>query len=354
MIHLIYPHKNLKSAPNIIGHTLLKHFDEKYGVRAYNNLDCSKIDPVDGDILIGHPNLVTFNIFNRSLDNSKWRRKILLHPFNHDWEQISYLEPYIDKVDSFLAISGKYWHRNVSDPRIARWMPKVKQLDLAVEPMDFPKVKHCYNPPGKRKFLYIGNTNPGKNVSYLREISIALPDLEISHIGTGNIGGNVRALGYRDLQRHESLKLISEYDFLLTVGTFDANPTTILEAICWGLVPICSPSSGYENEPGIINISVSDFEHGKAKIAEVQNMPSDKLTQLHEVGYSNIIKHYNWKRFLFDVDNEINSKEIHHTNCKDNSLDYNISFPISKSMILRSFVLSNAKRIFRNMRGRHD
>ena len=36
----------------------------------------------------------------------------------------------------------------------------------------------------------------------------------------------------------KSLKIISEYDFLIHTSNFDANPSTVLEAMSWGLIPI--------------------------------------------------------------------------------------------------------------------
>lgn len=347
MIYLIYPHKKLKSAPNIIGYKLYNFLRKKYQVQALPHNGIKKISPNEGDILIGHPDLIKVTSFGRSINSVKWRRVVLIHPFNHDWDQVSYLERYIDKVDSFLAISGKYWHKSISDQRIKRWLPKIIQLDMAVDPEDFPKIKYNFSAVGLRKFVYIGNMNPGKNTDFLRKISIMCPNVPFFHIGPGVIGGKFIELGYMNFSSDEARKRLSEFDFFITVGTYDANPTTILESICWGLIPVCTKTSGYENEPGIINIDGVDINKAINTINYLNHVDYKILFNLQKKGFENIQKNYSWTSFFATVEKELFSKSAHLLDEKNNDLDYSERFPISRMRIYKAFILVNIKSIIR-------
>ncbi len=74
--------------------------------------------------------------------------------------------------------------------------------------------------------------------------------------------------------------LIKKYDFLITVGSSDANPTTILEAMAWGLIPVCSVQSGYEGFSGIRNISIDDMEDAVATINKLQSVSEEQLKKM--------------------------------------------------------------------------
>ena len=52
---------------------------------------------------------------------------------------------------------------------------------------------------------------------------------------------------------------------MITLGSADANPTTILEAMAWGLIPVCSVQSGYEGFSSIRNISIDCIVTKNAK-----------------------------------------------------------------------------------------
>lgn len=353
IIHVVYPHKKLRSAPNIIGHRLIKGLKERnFNVKGHHYMSWGRIKPGPDDILIGHPYLIKPNFFYNSL-KYKWKRKILLHPFNHDWEQNSYLDEYIDIVDIYLAISGKYWHKKFSDKRIARWKPKLKQLDLAIELDKNERVKENFNPKGKRKFLYIGNQNPGKNTKLLKELSILRTDLVISHIGAGEVGGNVKSYGYLNLDDIYAKKVIGSHDFLLTVGTYDANPTTILEAINWGLIPVCSVSSGYELEPGILNIPIDSSSNALGYIDYLNNVIADsELNEIQKQGVKNVKENFTWDRFIDSVCEELNSSKKHILDPRDPMLDYKVSFPISNFRAWEMYLKSNFKRMLLSLIGK--
>ena len=144
--------------------------------------------------------------------------------------------------DLFLAITGPHWFRTVAESPCSHWLPKMIHLDLAIDRKDFPSLKTSFGAAGKRRVLYIGHTSRGKNTAYLTEIAALLPDTEFAWIGKGvrPIHG-LTAHGFVDYDSTAGKELLAGFDFFLTVGNADANPTTILEAMSWGMVPISVP-----------------------------------------------------------------------------------------------------------------
>ena len=100
-----------------------------------------KIVPNPGDILIGHPHPFPFTIFRRSLRDNNWSKIIILQPFNLDVNQVGYIDSFIDRCDSFLAITGNYWFERINQTCLSRWKPKMVHIDLAVDRNNFPRIK---------------------------------------------------------------------------------------------------------------------------------------------------------------------------------------------------------------------
>ena len=96
---------------------------------------------------------------------------------------------------------------------------------------------------------------------------------------------------------------------MITVGSADANPTTILEAMAWGLIPVCSVQSGYEGFPGIRNISIDCLDDAVETIKTHQLIPEEQLKKWQQENLNLLDKHFNWERFCAQVLNEIENKE---------------------------------------------
>jgi glycosyltransferase involved in cell wall biosynthesis len=308
-IHLVYPHRNKISAPDVIGFTLMQALATLDEVVAYEWDSVGKIVPRPGDMLIGHPHPIPCTIFRRSLHHENWSRIIILQPFNLDINQVGYLDSIIDDCDLFLAITGKYWFDRIDQSPLARWSPKMRHVDLAVDRNSFPRIKSTFNPPGKRKFIYIGDDNPVKNVSLLSTVARALPEYCFGWAGSGSDHKGLLRLGYRDFSSQSCQKLISQYDFLITLGTADANPTTILEAMSWGLVPICTPTSGYENTPGIVTVPTNDMDGTISVIRQLQYAPEEELVSLVTQSDELLNNHFTWDRFCGQVMSALMSKD---------------------------------------------
>lgn len=302
MIHLIYPHRNLISAPDVIGYMLGQHLSRTHEVRYHNFDSFGQIYPEPGDVLLGHAHPFPSTIFRRSVRSEGWARRILVQPFNGEWEQCGFIDDVIDDCDHFLAITGSYWFNRVGDTRASRWKPKMVHLDLAVDRKSFPPLKSSYAEPGKRRFVYIGNDHPGKNLPYLDAVAARWSGGTIDWAGRGRRYPHLNQLGYLDFSSTEARTLLSQYDFLITLGSADANPTTILEAMSWGLIPICTPTSGYQDEPGVVNVPPSNVDAVCATLDSLQHTDSGSLELLRQAGEERVERHYNWGRFLGQVD----------------------------------------------------
>ena len=323
-VHLIYPHKNKISTPNVIGYRLIEALSKIDDVVAYEWDSFSVISPSPGDVLIGHVHPVPGTIMRRSLRRSGWHRKIILQPYNEDLNQVGYLDPVVDYCDSFLAITGSYWFERISQSPFKRWAPKMVHVDLAVDQNHYKKIKFKFSDPGKRKFVYIGHDLHYKNLNYLQSLAKAFPQFEFHWIGAGSKREPLIQHGKVDFSTGRGRGFIDNFDFMITVGSADANPTTILEAISWGLIPVCTPTSGYVNNPGVINIPLNDLPRASKILANLNTCDDSILKSIQNQGYQQLIEHFNWERFERQIIEEVKSNKANPINPVGAPLSYSI------------------------------
>jgi hypothetical protein len=273
----------------------LKQFDE---VKAHDWDSYYQIKPNPGDMLIGHLCPLPFTVMKRSLKLPGWRRKIIIQPYNESMDYAAFDDEYIDMCDISLAITGPYWFDRISKHHFfSRYMPKLRRIDLAIDLDYFPRIKTKFNPPGQRKFVYVGVDNKYKNLNYLEAIFSKLPTFEIHAIGKIRSNRKFIHHGFVDFSTDSAKELIKEFDFLITVGSNDANPTTILEAIGWGLIPICTPTSGYLDIPGIVNVPVDSLNDTASILNHLQNCPDEELEEIRKTGQQTLVKDHFWDLF---------------------------------------------------------
>jgi glycosyltransferase involved in cell wall biosynthesis len=174
-------------------------------------------------------------------------------------------------------------------------------VDLAVDPADFPPIKSRFNVPTERRFLYIGHAAPTKNVAYLQKIARAMPHTHFGWIGGGPDAPPLNRYGPLNFRTTSARDLVAKYDFFITVGRADANPATVLEAMAWGLVPICTPSSGYFGYDSIVNIPLDDVSSAVAVLRRLQSAQEEDLSRLQQKNWQLIDEHFNWDRFAAQV-----------------------------------------------------
>jgi glycosyltransferase involved in cell wall biosynthesis len=285
--------------------------EARYEVLYYDWWAHGVIEPKPGDVLLGHPHPHPDSIFSRSLQRSGWRRRLMLAPFAFgDLRQFAFEDSIVPKCDLFLAITGPYWFGSVESSPCSHWRPKMIHLDMAVDRGHYPPLKDTFGPPGKRRVVYLGHTGRGKNTGYLSEIASLLPDVEFAWIGRGSrpIRG-LEPLGFIDYDSPASRELLARFDFMLTVGNADANPTTILEAMAWGLIPVCTPTSGYAGIPSIPNVPVGDAPKAAARLRQLLDADEADLLAMQSANRRLLDEHYNWDRFAAQVIEAIESSE---------------------------------------------
>ena len=262
-VHFIYARGLRASAPHSITNELVPRLRAAFGeVKLYDLSQVATITPSEGDILIGHPHHDIRTALQASIAHPAWKRRAILCPFSHAHLELNgWMDSLVEQADLFLAITGKYWIDTLEDSPLSHWKYKTRRLDLAVNPKWFPAVKRTWNPPGKRKFLYIGYTAPAKGTDYLCQLADANPALHFGWMGGGFMPTpRIEILGPCDFNLPESLRLVAGFDFVIACGRGDANPTTLLEGLARGLAPVCTPQSGYRNEPWLVNIPLDNIQ----------------------------------------------------------------------------------------------
>ena len=311
-IHLVYPTGPRISTPDAIGRNLALRLRERYGyeVVPHNWSSAEVIQPGAGDVLLGHPHPFPKTCFRLSMRQPGWLRILALAPYNHgDGVQVAFYETFIRNCALYLAITGNYWFNSIKQSPFAHWQPKMRHLDLAVDRVDFPALKTDFNPPGKRRFVYIGHSGWTKNPGFLEQLARRMPNVHFSWIGAARrrqIAG-FEALGYQDFSTDPAKQRISTFDFMITASQSDANPTTVLESMAWGLIPVCTPQSGYVGYPSIQNIPL-DIGKAVEILQQLQQLPDTALKEMQATNWHALESHFNWDRFAQQVVDAIESR----------------------------------------------
>jgi glycosyltransferase involved in cell wall biosynthesis len=310
-VHLVYPHGDRISTPDAIGRELGLRLEAAYEVVYHDWDEREAIVPEPGDVLLGHPHPDPNTVFRLSVELDGWERRLMMLPFSHrDLQWVAFTKSIVPKCDLFLAITGPYWFRTVGESRCSHWAPKMIHLDLAIDRKNYPPLKTSFGVPGKRRVVYIGHTVGYKNTSYLSEIAALVPEAEFAWIGNGTrtIPG-LTPLGQVEFDSPAGRVVVSQFDFMLTVGTADPNPTTILEAMAWGLIPICTPTSGYEGIRGIPNVPLDDAPAAAAILRRLLHADEAELVKMQSENWQKLDEHYTWDRFAAQVVGAIESTD---------------------------------------------
>jgi glycosyltransferase involved in cell wall biosynthesis len=307
-VHLVYPHGSSISTPDAIGRKVGERLERRYRVIYHDWSARYQIEPRPDEALVGHPHPVPGTVFRRSSRARDWGRVVMLAPFVDDPVQVAFEDAIIGHCDLFLAVTGPYWYSRIGRSTWSHWEPKMVHVNLAIDRTDFPQLKTRFNPQGERRFVYIGHLGHYKNTPYLGEIARRSPGVEFAWIGPGRRGlRGVAALGQQDFSTAAARGLVAGFDFLITVGRADANPTTILEAMAWGLIPVCTPHSGYQGVSGIVNVPLDDLAGAASAIRELQEMSDSDLRRIQQTNWDTLDRDFTWDRFAAQVVGAIES-----------------------------------------------
>lgn len=302
-IHWVYPHGDAISCPHAIGRKVAERLRRRFAVAQYDWDDTRAIAPAPGDVLLGHPHPCPWTVFRRSARRPGWSRVLVMSPYHHgDCVQVAWLDPIVRRSDAYLALTGNFWFASLDRSPFSHWRPRMTHVDLAVDRGDFPALKRRFNPPGRRRFLYIGHSGWQKNPRYLREIARAMPEASFAWIGAGPAAlPGFRALGAMDFRAPEARRAVADHDFLLTVGRADANPATVLEAMAWGLIPVCTRESGYAGHPGIPNVPLADAASAARVLRDLQDAPEERLLEMQALNWEALERRFTWDRVAAQV-----------------------------------------------------
>jgi glycosyltransferase involved in cell wall biosynthesis len=256
------------------------------------------------DVLVGHycPGDES-TVWKRSMLEGEFCIKIAMNPLSYQMAEIcGELDPYVADVDSIFGIMGNYWYDTWEKGPLAHWKSKIIPLDMALDIQRFPQVKTRFNPPGRRKFLYIGWSGPQKG-THLLSILFGLAGARHRCVWVGS-GPSVPNVEHRPPASftQEYLKAIaSECDFLITMGVSDANPTTVLEAMAWGFPVCCTPQSGYCDRQEVYPLSITDMAHNLQMLDYLQGIHDEELLERATVAREIVARKYTWRQFTEKV-----------------------------------------------------
>ena len=307
MVDFVYSFGGGIGHPDSLGREVSQRLRGQFTTRCHSLYNSHSIPGGNNHILLGSPLRAISNCFERSLRSRSWRRKVMLVPFCPGIDKYAvFLDECIDRVDLFLAITGKYWFDYTVKTKFSHWLPKMVHVDLAVNRNDFPHIKVGFNRAGRRRFLYIGHVMDYKNPEYFRALAEANPMLQFGHIGSGNIGSaRVVEHGVFNFRDEANRRILGEYDFLLTVGRADANPTTILEAASWGLIPICTPESGYYAADWLVNVPLDNVPAASEVLQCLNDADEAALLFRQNAADRILASHFNWDRVYGQVQTAI-------------------------------------------------
>lgn len=258
------------------------------------------------DIFIGHLNaivrdkkasLVKNSIAYQVACNENFKgKKILITPYNHSDNQVGFMKEAINKFDKSIFICGKHWIDTWHESPFKGYKGDILQINMAVDSKSYPLIKKEFSPKNRRKFLYIGSATEAKNIKQLELIAKNYPGFKGGVIGSAKIDGWKKISGYRNLTDDFISKLAQEYDIFINASRFDAQATTIIEAMLWGFPIVCTPQSGYTYK-SFFKLDTDDTNYNLSQINHIQQLDNEELLSTSYLNRQIAKEQHNWPTF---------------------------------------------------------
>jgi hypothetical protein len=304
-------------APYSITYNLIQAFKEVMPIKIYDWQEPASNTAMVGkeDVLLIHPtpnfeewndnntwNGINENTVGFSLLNQIDPKKIfLIVPYTHDAHESPWLTKVFERyVKNVIFICGQIWMDTWHLSPYMKFPLNILRVDMALESRQYPLLKKAFNPKGKRKFLYVGTTMSYKNIGQLEQIALHVPGFEGGYISRGNIKGWNKIADYALLSPAYMAELAQEYDFFINCSSGDAQATTILEQMSFGMGVACTPESGY-NYPSIFKLHVHDTNFNVQQIENMQNADEDLLTSMALENRAIVSEKHNWQVFSSSI-----------------------------------------------------
>lgn len=286
-------------APLSITFQVAQHLSSRYKVKLYDLRERATIKPEKGDILLAHPWPDPQSLVWRALKDNRFAKRYIISPYNHDQAQIAWQYPAIAQCDKFFAVCGQFWIDTFEKSPFACFSDKVVRLNMGIDTNEYPLVKTDFNPPGKRKFFYIGRTGNEKGIDLLERLATDVAGFQGGYIcQNGEIKGWNKISVPTDLTPELMGKIAEEYDVFINMSRADAQVTTVLEAMSWGFPVACTRESGYSEENNLFRMELDDWEHNLRTIHNIQQMENQDLELLSRCNRAHAETNYRWDVFL--------------------------------------------------------
>lgn len=300
IVHLIYPTDNSAITPGAIGwHLREALLGEGFEVITHDWEATYRIPAHNDSIILGHPHPSPWTTYRRSVKRAGWQLSACLFPMNGDIFQYAFAYQAMLQSDLVFPIMGPEWADYLDlDPQFALLRRKMKPLDLAISADSFRLLHNRNVAPADRRVLYIGHTGNYKAPAYLEAIRAEMPDIEFGWIGAGKRGlKGFTEHGRIPTYSQEGREILSRYHLLLSVGHADANPTTVLESMSLGLLPITTRGSGWSEFQGVHHIPYGEPREASASLREFLSIPIDEYCTLLRGNRERVEKEFGWSNF---------------------------------------------------------
>lgn len=269
----------------------------------YVNLDDDAPRAIgEDDLILGHSWYPTG--FLTMAFAQRCRAKFVLQPYQHDIvgrNESAWVKALFANADHLFFITGPYWHDTMHEGLYGDWKPKTTRLDMAVNSDLHPFLKRRWGKPNKRAVLSIGADIPYKGLDRVAELAMS---------GGFRLGyfGNAPRERFQHVPQftHHAGALFTppliqqvadEYDFFVSLALGDANPTTLLETACWGLLGFCNPQSGYWPNDPFLALELDNLAGNLDQLDYWQGLSEYDLRLRSELMREHVASHYTWTRF---------------------------------------------------------
>ena len=299
-------------APYSITKAISDAFSDEYTPLLYDLRQRGEVSVGENDLFLGHPwpdvstkkqNSNCWTKYDRTvvsnrtvLRNPRRRNVMMISPFNTDLGQVEWVGPLLKKCSVYIGICGDFWAEKTSSLAGLFGECKFEHLNMAIDTDQYSACKESFAPPGERRFLYIGRVSDEKNTAMLTRLAERIPGFRCDYIAQGRIDNCTKIADNIVLTNRFVAQHLSKYDVFLSPSRADAQATTVLEAMSWGLVVAATRESGYDHD-SIFRLSTDDVEYNVNVIKRIQSMNG---SELHErvLGNFNLIREkYSWSVF---------------------------------------------------------
>lgn len=273
-----------------------------YGFQYVNLDDTSDHDIQPQDIILAH-SWYPAGFMTATLDK-KVKARFLIQPYQHDIvgkNESWWIKDIVEECDHLFFVTGKYWYDTMSEGLYGDWKDKVTRLDMAVNPLLHPHSKRRWNKPGQRKFLAIGADIPYKGLGLIADLA-RVAGFHLGYYGSAPHERFVHVPqfvhhGARDFTPEVQAQISNEYDAFISLAIGDANPTTLLETACWGMLPMCNLQSGYYPDDPFMELSTNYILFNLSQIDYIQQAPEYELRQRADAIRQRVLAEHTWDKF---------------------------------------------------------